>query len=154
MANKETVARLQFATWLKKSNPALFQRAYEQALNGYEDEQDDDNFGAVKKPGTVAPAASGGSFWERFTTGLTSLVTTATALRAQRAVLSTNIQRAQQGLPPISMDYGAPVIRTQIDLTPEVANRLQVTAAEGTKKLLLYGGIAAVAFFLLRGGKR
>lgn len=135
MASKVTTARLQFATWLKRENPELFRRAMAMAER------------QTPALGDTAPVAAP-SFWSKFADSLTNLATAAFALKSQKAILQTNIQRAQQGLPPVSMEQGAPVVRTQIDVTPEVATRLQESAAEGTRKLLLYGGLAAAAYFL------
>jgi hypothetical protein len=149
--NNVTTARLQFATWLKQTNPALFDKAIRAAEKNTRVAMGDYDIDGNLDAAPATPTTTQPSFWSRFTDGLTQLATASIALRAQRAVLNTNIQRAEQGLPPISMESGAPVIRTQIDVSPQVASRLQQTAAEGTQKLLLFGGLAAAAFFLLRG---
>lgn len=68
-------------------------------------------------------------------------------MQAQQQILNVQLQRAQQGLPPLAIDptqYGIP--------QPSVG----ISLDDGTKKMLLYGGIGlAVALMLgLIGGGR
>jgi hypothetical protein len=131
-------ARLQFATWVKQRDPALYAQALARAKQA--------------APADVAGLGVASDFWGKFTEGLTQLATASVALKAQRQVLDTNIQRAQQGLPPIDMSAGAPVIRTQIGVDPATAARLQEGAASGVMRLLPWalGGVAAFMFLRRR----
>jgi hypothetical protein len=132
-------ARLQFATWVKQRDPALYARAIEAAKSA--------------SPEAVSGLGLASDFWTKFTDGLTQLATASIALKSQKAILDTNIARAQQGLPPIDMSAGAPVIRTQIGVDPATAARLQEGATAGVMRLLPWA-IGAVAGFMLLKGKR
>jgi hypothetical protein len=145
--NRKTLARFQFATWLKNTNPELFAAALEHAEKWRKQwASTSGDPGALSGLGADSEPAS---FWSKFSEGLTSLATGVLAYKTQKQILDANIQRADQGLPPIDMAAGAPVVRTQIDISPEIAARLQESGMEAVKKVLLYGGIALGAVFLL-----
>jgi hypothetical protein len=145
-------ARFQCATWIKATNPELYQAALNHAESWRK------KWAAAQgDPGTLSGLGADSepsSFWAKFSEGLTSLATGVLAYKTQKQILEANIDRANQGLPPIDMAAGAPVVKTQIDLSPEVAARLQETGLEAVKKVLLYGGLAVAGIFLLtRKGK-
>jgi hypothetical protein len=130
-------SRVQFADWLKTNHPEIFQRAI-----------------AVAEKNSVALAGLGEeptkSFWEKFTEAAAGIGTTYLTLKNQRDAMKINLERAQQGLPPIDAATSAPVIRTQVDLSPELTTRLVSTAGEGINKMLLFGAAAVAAFFLFK----
>lgn len=140
-------ARVLFANWLKSTDPALFDAAYKDAEQWRKSEAEQSG-----DPATISGLGANGepqSFWERFTTGLTNLATGVLAYKSQKQILETNIQRAEQGLPPIDPATAGPVLRTQVEVTPEIAARLQQTAAEGARTMLLWGGALVLGYFLL-----
>jgi len=131
----QAMARLQFADWLKTNHPELFRKAV--AI-------------AEQKTSTLEGLGEkdSGGFWTRFSTAAVGLGTTYLALKNQRDAMKINLQRAQSGLPPIDVATSAPVVKTQVDLSPELTNRLVSTAGEGINKTLLLLGAAGVAAFL------
>ena len=121
-------ARLQFADWLKTNHPEIFRKAVAIAENSTATleslgEQD------------IKP-----SFWSKFTTAAIGLGTTYLSLKNQRDAMKINLERAKSGMPPIDMATSAPVVRTQVDLSPELTGRLLSTAGEGISKTMLYAG--------------
>jgi hypothetical protein len=136
-------SRVQLADWLKTNHPALFQRAIRVAENATNN--------GLGQMGPSAPAPEPTkSFWEKFTEAAAGLGTTYLTLKNQRDAMKINLDRAQQGLPPIDAGTSAPVITTQVALSPELTNRLVSTAGEGLNKMLLFGAAAVAAFFLFR----
>lgn len=160
--NRTQLARAQFLTWLKRSNPAIFRSALQHA------EKAKAHFVAQ----TGNPAALSGlgqtmlkdgstvienkTWWQSATEGILALATGALAYKGQKAAIEMNMRRAEQGLPPIDYSrYSAPTVRTEVDVSPEILARLRES---GTSTLLVIGGIAA-AFLLLprllpRSGRR
>jgi hypothetical protein len=129
-------SRLDFAQWLKNEHPAIFQRAIKIASQG-------ETLGAL--------GAETGGFWSKFTTAAMGLGTTYLALKNQRDAMKINLERAQQGQPPIDIATTAPVVRTQIDMSPELTNKLVSTAGAGINKTLMLAGAALLAaFFFMR----
>jgi len=133
-------ARLQFADWLKTNHPELFLQAVAIAAKQTETLQ---GLGAHGDAVT-----SGGGFWSKFTKAAAGLGTTYLALKNQRDAMRINLERAKAGQPPIDMATSAPVVRTQVDLSPELTNRLVSSAGEGINKMLLFGAAGVAAFFL------
>lgn len=130
-------ARVQFADWLKMTHPAIFAKAVAIAENSA------NTLASLGEEPTE-------SFWSKFTTAAMGLGTTYLALRNQKEAMKINLARAQAGQPPIDMATSAPVIRTQVDVSPELANRLISTAGEGINKTLLFAGagLLGVLFFM------
>jgi len=131
-------ARIQFADWLKTNHPEIFQKAVniaeqqtQKALNGLGED-------------------SGGSFWDKFSKAAMGIGTTYLSLKNQKDAMKINLARAQQGLPPIDAATSAPVVRTQVDMSPELQSRLLSTAGSGMNKILLYGGLGLVAFLAMK----
>ena len=130
-------ARVQFADWLKETHPLIFQRAIEIAANSEN---------ALAGLGEEAKE----SFWSKFQTAALGLGTTYLTLKNQRDAMKINLARAQAGQPPIDMATSAPVVRTQIDISPDLASKLISTAGEGINQTLLIAGagLLAVLFFM------
>lgn len=126
-------ARIEFAQWLKETNPALFNRAVQIAEQG-------NGLGDTEKT----------SFWSRFSTAAMGLGTTYLALKNQRDAMKINLTRAQQGQPPIDIATTAPVVRTQVDLSPELQRNLISNAGEGLSRTALYAGVAFVAYLAFK----
>ena len=110
--NKTAQARAAFITWLQQEHPELAHAAIKYA----------DNKGTAQMHGLAADDST--SWWQKLTEGLTALGTTYLSYTTQQKVLDTNLVRAQQGLPPIDVSAAAPVVRTQVDISPEIADKL------------------------------
>jgi len=138
------LARAQFLTWLKSFNPSIFERAVKYAEDWRESV--DANSSTV---GRIAGLGEGdtepSSWWEKLGEGVTSLGTAYLAYKGQQNVLATNLQRAQIGLPPIDPSTGAPMIRTQVSLSPQILSRL----TDSIGPMFLYGALAVGAVLLL-----
>jgi len=128
-------ARLQFADWLKTNHPAIFARAIRVA------EKSTATLEGLGEEPTK-------SFWEKFSDAAVGIGTTYLSLKNQRDAMKLNLERAQQGLPPIDAATSAPVVKTQVDLSPELTTRLVSTAGEGINKVLLLVAAGVAAFFL------
>lgn len=130
-------ARLMFATWVKKRHPALYEKAFKETV-------------ATEVSGIGEAQETGKSFWQKVTESLTSLGTGYLTYKNQKDMLELNIKRAEQGLPPLDAGATAPVVRTQIDVEPEIADRLSAGIGAGLQKSLLIGGAALAAILLLK----
>jgi hypothetical protein len=130
-------SQVEFAQWLKNNHPALFERAISIASN---------STNALNGLG----AENGESFWSKFTTAALGLGTTYLALKNQRDAMKLNLERAKTGLPPIDMATSAPVVRTQIDMSPELTSRLVSNVGGALQTPLILAGVALVAllFFM------
>jgi len=134
--DKAHAARIQFVDWLKSDAPDVYGELVKRIQSG--------TMGADETK-VMQP-----SLWERITGGITSLLSTYTGAKMQSEILKTNLQRAETGLPPIDAATYAPVVRTEVAVTPEMAADLRAGALGIGKNVLLWGGIAAAAFFLLK----
>lgn len=123
-------ARIQFVDWLKTMNPEIYSALVSQLESG--------------TVGATSPTTATTPLWQRIVSGLSTLTATVAGARAQRDILNLNIQRAEQGLPPVDAASMAPVVRTEVAITPEMAADLR----QGANKALMYGGIAVAALFL------
>lgn len=130
-------ARIHFADWLKATHPGIFERAVAAAEQSTQTLE-----GLGEEPAK--------SFWEKFTETAVALGTTYLTLKNQRDAMKINLERARTGQPPIDIATTAPVIRTQVDVSPELQDRLISTAGEGINKILLYGGIALLGFMVFK----
>jgi len=135
MNNAQARARVQFADWLKQEHPMLFQRAIAEASKS-----------TLGQETTQQPTKS---FWQKFTEAAAGLGTTYLSIKNQQDMMKLNMQRAQQGLPPIDAATAAPVVRTQVDVSPQLAQKLVDTAGEGINKTLLLAGVAIAAGLFL-----
>lgn len=133
--NATAKARAAFITWLRDTNPEGYRFAMQQA-----------NANAS----LADTSASTGFDWQKFIEAATAATTAVFQTKAQKDMLKVNIERAKAGLPPMDTSFAAPVIRTQFDVSPEVAAQLQQSAQAGMMNIALIGGIGLVAFMLLR----
>lgn len=155
------LARAQFLTWLKRTSPGTFRHALKVAENAKAHfVAQSGNPAALAGLGWTMSADGGTAvaepknWWQSLAEGITQAGTAYLAYKGQKAAIDLNLQRAQQGLPPIDVSrYTAPTVRTQVDVSPEILARLR---EGGTNTLLLVGGIAAAALLLPRllGGSR
>lgn len=134
--NATAKARAAFITWLRDTNPEAYQAAMKRASSG-------------SSLGDTAPATTGFS-WQKFIDAAAAATTAVFQTKAQRDMLKVNIERAKSGLPPMDTSFAAPVIRTQFDVSPEVAQSLQQSAQTGIMNIALIGGAALIAIMLLR----
>jgi len=132
-------ARIDFAKWLKSEHPELFARATKIAAGGGE---------------TLGALGETDSFWSRFTKAAAGLGTTYLALKNQRDAMRINLERAKAGQPPIDVATSAPVVRTQVELSPQMRAQLASTAGEGINKTLLLVGAGVAAFLYVYSKKR
>lgn len=156
----KALARAQFLTWLKQTNPVVFReglkvaeraKAHFVAQTGNPAALSGVGLSSLGDGTTVAESKS---WWQSLAEGITQAGTAYLAYKGQKASIDMNLQRAQQGLPPIDYSrYNAPTVRTQVDVSPEILARLR---EGGTNTLLLVGGIAAAALILpkLLGSRR
>lgn len=135
--SRKQLARLQFVTWLKKAAPDVYQQAMGSALRS-----DATLRGLGEEPAK--------SVWEKFTDALTGVGTTLLTLKAQKDALKLNLQRAQAGLPPIDTSAVAPTVRTQVDVSPELAQKLIDTTGEGLNKALVWGGLGLLGLMIAK----
>ena len=135
LMNPTAKARAAFITWLRDSSPEAYRFAMERAYsNGLSD---------------TAPASTGFD-WKKFLDAATAATTAVFQTKAQKDMLKVNIERAKAGLPPMDTSFAAPVIRTQFDVSPEIAAQLQQTAQAATMNVALVAGAGLLAFMLLR----
>lgn len=145
--SQKELARAQFLTWLKQTNPGLFQAGLRIA------ETEKARFAEqTGNPGALSGLGSNGeskTWWQSFAEGITGVGTAYLAYKGQKASIDANLARANQGLPPIDYSmYAAPTVRTQVDLSPEIMARIKETGmATG---LLIAAAVGLGAYFLLR----
>jgi len=130
-------ARLMFATWVRKTHPELYEKVIKETA-------------ATEVSGIGEAQQTEKSFWQKITEGLTTVGTSYLTYKNQKDMLDLNIKRAEQGLPPLDAGATAPVVRTQIDLEPEIADRLSAGIGSGMQRALLFGGAALAAILLLK----
>ena len=133
-----TKAKLQFLTWVKQTHPALFEQALQQTRSR-EDTQ-----------AQLGQTDSGGSFWDKLSENLTKLGTAYLSFKNQKQVMDLNLQRAEQGLPPVDMGATAPVVRTEVSLPPDVVSQVTASAKTGLNTMLLVAAAAAAFLFFRR----
>lgn len=134
--NATAKARAAFITWLRDTNPETYRAAMQRASSG-------------ASLGDTASATTGFD-WKKFLDAATAATTAVFQTKAQKDMLKINIERAKAGLPPMDTSFAAPVIRTQFDVSPEVAQSLQQSAQTGIMNIALIGGAALIAIMLLR----
>ena len=139
MQSKKLKAQMQFLTWLDNKHPELYDAVMLKIMR-----QDD----AKKMAGLGEEETE--SMWSKITTGLMAVGTTYLSLKNQRDAMKLNLARAEQGLPPVDAGVTAPIIRTEIDLPPDVIDKLTSTAGLQINKILLFGGVALALFFIMK----
>lgn len=127
-------SRIDFAKWLKSEHPEIFARATKIASDSQQ---------------ALAGLGETESFWSKFSKAAAGLGTTYLALKNQRDAMKINLQRAQAGQPPIDVATSAPVVRTQVELSPAMRQELTSTAGEGINKTLLLIGAGVAAFLFI-----
>lgn len=137
MAARQNRARMQFLTWLSDKHPELYNAALERVER---QEQ------AAQLSGLGAE--EGESWWQKISGGLLAVGSTYLSLKNQRDAMKLNLARAEQGLPPVDPGITAPVIRTEIDLPPDVINKITGTAGVQVNKMLIFGAAAVLAIML------
>ena len=144
-----TRAALNFANWLKIEHPKLFRQAADRAdisLALRNERAVNRGLGQIE----VEPAPTEKTGWlETFMNVAAGLGTTYLTLKNQRDQLKINIERAKIGLDPIDIT-AQPIITTQIQLDPDTVDKITASAGFQVNKVLLWAGVAAAAFFLLR----
>ena len=145
----EAMARVQFADWLKRTHPEIFKRAVAIAEKGTQ----------TAELGLWGGGGNGGNgggngFWSKFSKAAAGLGTTYLALKNQRDMMKLNLERARQGQPPLDPATTAPVVRTQVDVSPELTERLVTGAGRGLNTTLLFAGGAILLVMLMMGRKR
>lgn len=167
--SKAGFARVQFAEWLEDTFPQLYREALERAEN---DTRVNANAKAIENANAkaqlsgifdvatnVTSTATGTttdskSLWERFSEGALALGTTYLSLKNQRDLVAINLERAKAGQAPLDASTMAPVIKTQIDMDPELAARLASNVGSGLNRTLLIGGAVALLAILFLGRKK
>lgn len=144
-----TRAALQFASWLRVEHPKLFRQAADRAdisLELRNEKAINRGLGQIE----LEPAVTEKTGWlETFMKTAAGLGTTYLTLKNQRDQMKINIERAQVGLNPIDV-AGQPIITTEVVLDPSTVDKITQSAGLQVNKVLLWGGVAAAAFFLLR----
>ena len=163
------LSKAQFLTWLKDRYPAVFkyglkvaetdkarwaqQSGNPGALSGLNDMYVPDYGMGAKSGGTVVQEPA--TWWQSATEGILALATGSLAYKSQKAAIEANMRRAELGQPPVDYSaYGAPTVRTQIALSPEILARLKETGM--TTALIIGAGVLAVMLLpkLLGGSRR
>ena len=98
----------------------------------------------------AGPPAPTQSFWEKVGGALTGLGTTYLSLKNQRDAMAINLERAKQGLPPLDVATSAPVIRTQVDIDPQLANRLASNLGSSMTRNMMIIGAVVLAFLFIQ----
>lgn len=162
--------RVQFAAWLKDKMPDVFAVAEEAAINqsqrlkamqagvygGAQLGGFMDFFTApieTVKEATTATTTAVKSTWEKLLDGAIAGGTAYLTYQNQKDMLALNIERAKAGLPPVDSATTAPVIRTQVDLDPQLAQDLASNVGSSiNRNMMIFGGlaIAALLFFGMR----
>lgn len=149
-------SRVAFAGWLKRTNRDLYDRAMQNAetwrRKQAKQQGNPATISGLGQTGTGATAPQ--SFWQQFVSGVMNLATGVLAFKGQKEILEANIKRVEQGLPPIDPATMAPAMRTEIEISPEIAARLQQTASEALPKLLIPVALIGGALLLLGGRRR
>jgi hypothetical protein len=157
------MARLQFADWLEKAMPQVFQVAAETAsahasAQAALFEQKKAQLGELgidwgdiwSAPETVTTTTTDKSFWEKFLDGAIGAGTAYLTLENQKDILALNIERAKMGQPPLDAATTAPVIRTQVDIDPELAKSLMSDVGSSiNRNMLIIAGVGLVAILFL-----
>jgi hypothetical protein len=158
--SQKELARAQFLTWLKETNPAVFRHALQVAETAKAHfAAQTGNPAALSGLGWTMGADGGAvaeskTWWQSLAEGITQAGTAYLAYKGQKANIELNLRRAEQGLAPIDYSrYTAPTLRTQVDVSPEILARIKES---GMNTLLLVGGVLAAVLVLPRllGGGR
>lgn len=154
-----TRVALEFASWLRVNHPKLFRQAAERADIAVEVRNERaagrgvglQGLGVHPSDVSIAPTVEEKptGWFDTFMKAAAGLGATYFSLDAQKKQLEINIQRAQMGLSPIDV-AGNPVITTEVVLDAGTVDKITKSAGVQINKILLFGGLAAAAFFLLK----
>ena len=109
-------ARLQFADWLKENHPEIFRRAIGVAVDATDNAANRNaSLRGLGEEETATP-----SFWERFSTAAIGIGSTYLSLKNEKEAMKITLARPQAGMPPINASTSEPVVRTQVDFSPEL----------------------------------
>lgn len=150
-------AKLQFAAWLKQSHPQIYKRAAKaadvavahraEAATNALNARNANGLGQVTNGAAETEAKAG--WFNTFLKSAATLGTTYLTIKNQQDQMDLNIERAQAGLPPLDIAQ-QPILTTQIQLPPETVSKITASAGMQVNKILMFGGLALAAFFLLR----
>lgn len=130
----KTQARIAFVDWLQKTHPQLAQAAIAHA----------------DAPGLNSGLGAETSWWQKLASGAAALGTTYLALKNQRDAMKINLARAEQGLEPIDAAMSAPVVRTQVDIDPAIAQKIAGSIGGGINTgMLAIAGLGLIALLFL-----
>lgn len=147
---------LQFATMLRTKHPKLYRAAVLHA--------NETGIKSVRQPhplaiqNTVPSIGIAGladsdtdkSGWmDKFVGFVAGAGSTYLGLKNQRDILKLNIARAKQGLPPIDAGSMGPVISTQVQLPPDVVDKITASAGLNINKILIFGALGLGAYLLM-----
>lgn len=109
-------AQIQFAKWLQKNEPFLFNVAVKVA-----EKQQGQGLGFIANIdwGAIGKAAM---------TTVKEIAPAAIQLQAQKKALDANLKRAQQGQPPIDFNQYTPAIKVAAEITPDSEAAINRTA--------------------------
>lgn len=136
-------SKLQFLTWLKNRHPEVYESAILKA--------DSSTLGEAQDTSNQNDTP----WWQKAVTGVIAAGSTYLNLKAQRDALKMNLQRAEQGLPPVDTSEitQAPTVRTQVDLPPEIITKVTESAGQNVNKMLMVGGGIALLAILVMSKK-
>ena len=166
--------RVQFADWLKRTHPPVFDAAMAYAQAPARDRVQavaaaraaqakaagvfdtelgglwDDLTGSLTEGfeniemPTTTDAAQEKSLWEKILDGAVVLGTGLVGLKQQEKLLELNIERAKAGLPPLDAGAIAPVIKTEVAIDPATAAALASNVGSSINRGLLVMGGVAL----------
>jgi hypothetical protein len=162
--------RVQFAAWLQDKMPDVFAVAEQAAMNQSErlKAMQAGVYGGAQlggfmdfftapvetiKEATTATVTAVKSTWEKLLDGAIAGGTAYLTYQNQKDMLALNIERAKAGLPPVDSATTAPVIRTVVDMEPQLARDLASNVGSSiNRNMMIFGGlaIAALIFFGMR----
>lgn len=97
-----TQSQQEFITWLHNQHPVIYKKAIARTkVPSIEPVKSGGIHGLGIATGEPSPSSSG-SWFDSFTSALSSAASTVTTLASDKALISLNLQRAKQGLAPLS----------------------------------------------------
>lgn len=130
---------IEFAAWLKREHPAVYKRAKAAA----------DRKAEAKQLSGLGEDDAKQGWFSTFLENAAAVGSTYLNLKNQRDALKMNIERAQAGMPPVDLET-TPTLKTQVELPPDVVDKISASAGLQVNKILLFGGLGLAAFMLLR----
>ena len=147
---------LGFAAWVRANHPQIYKQAVRIADQAVARKAEAMEMANNRRAGleglglTVAEETTAKTGWfNTFLQAAAGLGTTYLSLKNQRDQLAMNIERAKLGQEPLDF-AGQPIITTQVQLPAGTVDKITASAGMQVNKILLFGGLAAAAFFLLR----